>query len=174
MKKSHFFWWLVIFMWFLMWLLVIFWLGLGNPRHIATSKSPFYMVVVLVWKSWDSVRSPPTSLGQNPIFYQKMVFKAPLISISSIVMCETCSSSSVDKQGHGSPPPSCQCQDGNFDKQGRLQNCVGCIDALMMMLIFRALCWTLWHWLGWVKILKAKKGSLWCMTPTCSKSTQRS
>ena len=39
MKKSH--------------VLVIFWLGLGNPCHIAT-KSPFCMVVVLVlvWKSW--------------------------------------------------------------------------------------------------------------------------
>ena len=37
MKKSH--------------VLVIFWLGLGNPCRIAT-KSPFCMVVVLVWKSW--------------------------------------------------------------------------------------------------------------------------
>ena len=49
--------------WFFMWLLVIFWLGLGNPRHIATSKSPFYMVVVLVWKSWDWVRTLPPLVG---------------------------------------------------------------------------------------------------------------
>ena len=32
----------------------IFWLGLGNPRHIAT-KSQFCMVVVLVSKSWNWV-----------------------------------------------------------------------------------------------------------------------
>ena len=44
MKKSH--------------VLEIFGLGLGNPCHIAT-KSPFRMVVVLVWKSWDW-QTPPS------------------------------------------------------------------------------------------------------------------
>ena len=70
--------------WFFMWLLVIFWLGLGTPRHIATSKSPFYMVVVLVWKSWDLVRHPPTSLGENPNFYWNFFWRLPLSSIPTM------------------------------------------------------------------------------------------
>ena len=57
--------------------LVIFWLGLGNPCHIAT-KSPFCMVVVLVWKSWDSVRKQTHLVGTKsqflPIFFKACRF----------------------------------------------------------------------------------------------------
>ena len=56
MKKSHFL-WLVIFMWFLVAFFVIFWLGLGNPRHIATKSQPIKFWWILK-KSWDWVKFP--------------------------------------------------------------------------------------------------------------------
>ena len=65
---------------------MIFWLGLGNPRHIAT-KSPFCMVVVLGLKSWDWVRPPP-SLGQNPNFDRKCFLGAPLNRSGKGIMCD--------------------------------------------------------------------------------------
>ena len=76
MKKSPYFgdWW--ILMWFLV--------GTGEPPPYCNkipTKSPFCMVVVLVWKSWDWVRPPPPSLGQNPNFDRKLVLKAPLITL---------------------------------------------------------------------------------------------
>ena len=42
-KSSIFGWW-VIFMWFFMSCLVIFWLGLGNPCHIATKSQNLWTV----------------------------------------------------------------------------------------------------------------------------------
>ena len=64
--------------------LVIFWLGLGNPCHIATKSQHLWAVPrkIKFWsilkKSWDWVRPPPPSLGQIPNFYRKFVLKAPL------------------------------------------------------------------------------------------------
>ena len=51
-----------------MWFLLIFWLGLGNPRHIAT-KSPFCMVVT------------------KSQLWPKICFRAPLLYFS--VICRT-------------------------------------------------------------------------------------
>ena len=57
---------------------MIFWLGLGNPCHIAT-KSPFCMVVILVWKRWDWVRPPPPSLlGTESQLWPNFFLDAPL------------------------------------------------------------------------------------------------
>ena len=123
-----------------------FLVGTGEPRHIA-KKNPNEITLLygcgFGLKKLGFGQKPTHLVGPKSQLYQKLLLKAPLISISSIVMCETCSSSSVDKQGHGSPPPSCQCQDGNWDKQGRLRNCVSSIAALMMMLRFKALFWSL-------------------------------
>ena len=71
-------------MWSFMSFLVNFWLGLGNPRHIATKSQHLWTVPrqIRFWsilkKSWDWVRPPPPSLGQNPNFYQKFVLEASL------------------------------------------------------------------------------------------------
>ena len=80
MKKSHFFgdWWFLCDFWcFLMAFLVIFWLGLGNPRHIATKSQQIKFWSILK-KSWDWVRPPPPSLGQIPNFYRKFVLRVSL------------------------------------------------------------------------------------------------
>ena len=67
---------------------MIFWLGLGTPRHIATKSQHLWAVPrqIRFWsilkKSWDWVRPPPPSLGQNPNFYQKFVLHASLITIT--------------------------------------------------------------------------------------------
>ena len=71
-------WFLCDFWWFLMAFLVIFWLGLGNPHHIATKSQQIKFWSILK-KSWDWVRPPPPSLGQIPNFYRKFVLKASLI-----------------------------------------------------------------------------------------------
>ena len=70
---------------------MIFWLGLGNPRHIATKSQQIKFWSILK-KSWDWVRPPP-SLGQIPNFYQKLVWKLPYIiesmslhSLSSFIL----------------------------------------------------------------------------------------
>ena len=67
---------------------MIFWLGLGNPRHIATKSQHLWAVPrqIRFWsflkKSWDWVRPPPPpSLGQNPNFDRKFVSGAPLSEI---------------------------------------------------------------------------------------------
>ena len=61
-----------------------FLVGTGEPQPYSNkirTKSLFYMVVVLVLKSWDWVRSLPPSLGQNPNFYQNFFLKAPLRAV---------------------------------------------------------------------------------------------
>ena len=64
---------------------MIFWLGLGNPRHIATKSQHLWAVPrqIKFWsiliKSWDWVRPPPPSLGQIPNLYRKFVSGASLI-----------------------------------------------------------------------------------------------
>ena len=69
--------------------LVNFWLGLGNPRHIATISQHLWAFPrqIRFWsilkKSWDWVRPPP-SLGQNPNFYRKFVLHASLNQIFQI------------------------------------------------------------------------------------------
>ena len=81
--------------------LVIFWLGLGNPRHIATKSQHLWAVPrqIEFWsilkKSWDWVRSPPPSLGQIPNFYRKLVLRA---SLSSHVSSLTAYSQSARRQ----------------------------------------------------------------------------
>ena len=105
MKKSHFLgdWW------FFMWFLVIFWLGLGNPRHIATKSQHLWAVPrqIEFWsilkKSWDWVRPPPPSLGQIPNFYQKFVLRASLSSSSSTSLAswESNCKMSVYKESRG-------------------------------------------------------------------------
>ena len=85
MKKSHFFWWLVIFMWFLVFFDGIFGdflVGTRNPRHIAT-KSQQIKFWSISKKSWDWVSAPPPSLGQIPNFYRKFVLQASLIALTS-------------------------------------------------------------------------------------------
>ena len=75
-------------MWSFMSFLVNFWLGLGNPRHIATISQHLWAFPrqIRFWsilkKSWDWVRPPPPSLGQNPNFYQKFVLEASLSILS--------------------------------------------------------------------------------------------
>ena len=88
MKKKHYFgdlwslchfWWLVIFMSF-----VIFWLGLGNLRHIATKSQHLWTVsrqikfLSILKKKVRIGSDPPPSLGQIPNFYRKLVSGAPL------------------------------------------------------------------------------------------------
>ena len=68
-----------------------FLVGTGEPPRYCNkipTKSPFCMVVVLVWKSWDWVRSPPPSLGQKPNFGQ-FFFNASLTLPSSHFPCCT-------------------------------------------------------------------------------------
>ena len=72
--------------------LVNFWLGLGNPRHIATISQHLWAFPrqIRFWsilkKSWDWVRPPP-SLGQNPNFYQKFVLHASLTCSTRNLFC---------------------------------------------------------------------------------------
>ena len=74
--------------------LVNFWLGLGNPRHIATKSQHLWAVPrqIRFWsilkKSWDWVRPPPPSLGQIPNFYRKFVLHASLSH--SCMLCFLC------------------------------------------------------------------------------------
>ena len=70
-------------MWSFMSFLVNFWLGLGNPRHIATKSQHLWAVPrqIRFWSFFKKVGigSDLPPLGQIPNFYRKFVLKAPLI-----------------------------------------------------------------------------------------------
>ena len=66
--------------------LVNFWLGLGNPRHIATISQHLWAFPrqIRFWsilkKSWDWVRPPPPPWAKIPTFTENLFCKLPLAS----------------------------------------------------------------------------------------------
>ena len=63
--------------------LVNFWLGLGNPRHIATISQHLWAFPrqIRFWsilkKSWDWVRPPPPPWAKIPTFTENLFWRLP-------------------------------------------------------------------------------------------------
>ena len=99
MKKSHFF---VMGDCYVIFDVIFgdFLVGTGEPPPYCNkipTKSPFCMVVVLVWKSWDWVRPPPpwdkirafteNLLWMLPLWYDDMMIMIDILGFSKMYKC---------------------------------------------------------------------------------------
>ena len=86
MKKSHFFWWLVIFMWSFMSFWWIFGWDWGTPTILRQNPNIYGQFQGKL--SFGQFWKKKLGLGQIPIFYRKFVLGAPLSVVVVIVSQE--------------------------------------------------------------------------------------